>query len=62
MTPAWRKRASTATSRLASDPVCDPAARAPPVVLPDFTATIGFFRAIRRAILAKRRGLPKDSR
>ena len=39
-----------------------PAARAPAVVRPDFTTTIGFFRPILRARRAKRRGFPKDSR
>ena len=39
----------------------DAAARAPAFDRPAFTATIGVVRATRRAMLANRRGLPKDS-
>ncbi len=62
ITPAWWNRASTATSMLARAPVWLLAARVPAAVRPDFTATMGLRRAMRRAIRAKRRGLPKDSR
>ncbi len=62
ITPVWWKRASTATSRLASAPVWEEAARAPAEERPDFTATMGFLRAMRRAMRAKRRGFPNDSR
>ncbi len=41
MTPAWRSRASTATSPAESAAVCDTAARRPASVRPAFTATMG---------------------
>ena len=62
ITPVWRKRASTATSLAASAAVCEPAARLPAHVRPLFITTIGLRRLTRRAMRAKRRGLPKDSR
>ena len=62
ITPACRKRASTETSGEARAAVWEAAARAPAVLLPPFTAMIGLRRETRRAISAKRRGLPKDSR
>ena len=62
ITPVCRKTASTAVSAPARAPVCDDAARAPAALRPLFTATIGFFRATRRAICANRRGFPKLSR
>jgi hypothetical protein len=62
MMPACLKSASTTASLAASAPVCDDAARAPAAERPDLTATIGLFRATRRAIWLKRRGLPKLSR
>ena len=62
ITPAWPKSASTATSRPASEPVCELAARAPDSVRPLLTTTMGLRRATRRAICMKRPGRPRLSR
>ncbi len=63
ITPAWWNRASTVTSEACrSAPVWEAAARAPALLRPLFTATIGLRRPIRRARRAKRRGFPNDSR
>ena len=63
ITPAWWNSASTVASDAArSRPVWEAAARAPAFDRPAFTATIGVVRATLRAMRAKRRGLPKDSR
>ena len=61
MTPACRKRASTAVSEPASAAVCDPAAALPDAERPLFIARIGFLRESRRAIRANLAGLPNDS-
>ena len=45
-----------------SAPVCEPAARAPAADRPALTARTGLLAATRRAIRAKRRGLPNDSK
>ena len=62
MTPACSNSASTATSRLASAAEWLDAARVPAAERPDFTATIGLWRAISGAMRANLRGLPKLSR
>jgi hypothetical protein len=62
MMPVCANSASAARSELASAAVWLEAARAPPAVRPDFTATTGLRRETRRAIREKRRGLPKPSR
>src|SRR5680860_757318 len=62
MTPACRNSASTATSPAARAPVWLDAARSPACVRPDFTATIGLVRPMRRAMRPNLRGLPKLSR
>jgi hypothetical protein len=62
ITPAWRKRALTASSDEARAPVWEEAALVPAVVRPDFTAMMGFFFPTRRAMRENFTGLPKDSR
>ncbi len=63
ITPAWPKSASTVTSEAdSSAPVCEALARAPAGERPLLTATIGLALLTLRAIRAKRRGLPNDSR
>ena len=49
-------------SEPASAAVWELAALIPARVVPPFTARIGFVRATRRAMRAKARGLPNDSR
>ena len=49
ITPAWRKRASTAASEPARAAVCELAARRPVALVPLFSASTGFARAMRRA-------------
>ena len=59
MTPACSKRARTIESSI-STPVA--ASTGGTACRPLFTATIGFFRATRRAMRENFRGLPKLSR
>jgi len=62
MTPAWANSASTVASGAAAAAVCEAPARAPVAVRPPLTARTGLRRPIARAMRAKRRGLPTDSR
>src|SRR5690606_42009490 len=62
MTPAWRNRATTATSDEARAPVWLEAARLPAVVRPDLAAMIGLRREMRRAMRENFFGFPNDSR
>ena len=60
--PAWAHRVSTARSGDAAAAVCEAPARFPATERPLTTASTGLRRARARAMRAKRRGLPNDSR
>jgi hypothetical protein len=62
ITPACPNSAPTAVSPALIAAVWLEAARSPAPVPPDFTATIGFVREMRRAMRENLRGFPNDSR